>query len=293
MRVLVVGTSGQLATELHRGRRSAAIELIAPQRFDVSDRSVTEAMLERARPGVVVNASAFTAVDLAESEAERAFGVNEKGPSYLARWCERRNSALLHVSTSHVFDGTKTGAYTERDEPHPLGVYGASKLAGEQRIRQDLGRHIVLRTSWVFSSHGQNFVKTMLRLADQGSELRVVADQFGRPTAAADLAAALWFLVELVANGRELQWGTYHFAGAGPPVSSYEFARAIVGASATGATASVTPVATTDYLTLAQRPANAVLDTTLFERTFGRTPAPWIDGLQAVKRELGREAAEP
>jgi len=287
MRVAVLGTSGQLASELRRSARSAALELVAPQKVDISVDSQVNALLDRERPALVLNAAAYTAVDRAEVEREQAFAVNEIGPSLIARWCTANRAALIHVSTDYVFDGAKAAGYVEEDATAPLGVYGESKLAGEVAVRGALERHLILRTSWVFSAHSQNFVKTMLRLARERDELRVVADQVGRPTAAADLASAMLTLAERLAKGAELDWGTYHFAGAGS-TSWHGFAEAIVEEQAplTGKKPRVTPITTADYPTPARRPQSSVLDTSRFERTFGITPAPWRDGLRTVVREL-------
>jgi hypothetical protein len=186
MRALIIGTSGQLATELHR--QAGGLPLHPAQKVDVADEPAIRALLDAARPTLVINASAYTAVDRAEQERERAFAVNASGPRYLARWCAANGAALIHVSTDYVFNGAKASSYVEEDAVDPLNVYGESKLAGEIAIREELPQHLILRTSWVFSAHGQNFVKTMRRLAAERDELRVIADQHGRPTSAADLA---------------------------------------------------------------------------------------------------------
>jgi dTDP-4-dehydrorhamnose reductase len=287
MRVVVIGTSGQLATELQRGVRSEAVELLPPEKIDVSIASEVDALLDRTRPALVLNAAAYTAVDRAETDSERAFAVNETGPALLARWCQANGSALIHVSSDYVFDGAKRGAYSEDDQTTPLGAYGESKLAGEKALRATLERHLILRTSWVFSAHSQNFVKTMLRLAQERDELRVVADQFGRPTAAAALARTLLALAERLAAGAPIAWGTYHFANAGS-TSWHGFAQAIVDEQErfTQRRPRVTPILTSEYPTPAKRPANSVLDTSRFEQTFGSTPGPWRDELHSVVREI-------
>lgn len=287
MLVLVIGTSGQLAIELHRARHSERLQLVPPEKVDITDTRALLELLERTRPQLVINASAYTAVDRAESEAERAFAVNEAGPRELARWCRAQQAPLLHVSTDYVFDGESQAPYRESDPVRPLGVYGASKLAGEQAIAAELPEHVILRTSWVFSAHGNNFVKTMLRLAREREELRVVADQAGRPTGAASLAAALLALAERHALNEALSFGTYHFAGAGQ-TTWHGFAQAIVDAQApfTGRNPKVVAITTSEYPTPARRPANSVLDTSLFERTFGLEPGPWTSDLAEVAREL-------
>lgn len=286
MRTLIIGTSGQLATELHR-QGSGGLELQPAQRVDVADETAVRALLDEARPSLVINASAYTAVDRAEQERDRAFAVNADGPRYLARWCATHGAALIHVSTDYVFGGSKAGAYVEGDAVGPLNVYGESKLGGEVAIREGLAQHLIVRTSWVFSAHGQNFVKSMLRLARERDELRVVSDQTGRPTAASDLARALLTLAGRLASGETIAWGTYHFAGAGE-TSWHGFAQAIIAEQAayTGRRPLVTAIASSDYPTPARRPANSLLDTGLFERTFGVAPRSWRDDLGEVVRQI-------
>jgi dTDP-4-dehydrorhamnose reductase len=287
MRTVVIGTWGQLALELHRIERSSSIALMPSHEIDLTDAPAVERWLDEVAPGLVVNAAAYTAVDRAETDRERAFALNAEGPATLARWCQSKGAALVHVSTDYVFDGKKTGAYQVDDSPAPINVYGASKLAGEEAIRGALNRHIILRTSWVFSAHGQNFVKTMLRLAREREELRIVADQYGRPTPAAELARAIWAVSSQLAAGRDTAWGTYHVAGAGS-TNWHAFAQAIVDEQApvTGRRPGVVAIATVDYPTPAQRPQNSILDTTSFEATFGIELQPWRDGLREVLREL-------
>lgn len=287
MRLMVIGTSGQLATELHAQAPAGQLEVVPATRVDLTQPEQVLALLDRHRPGLVLNAAAYTAVDRAESEAELAHAVNGRGPRLLAEWCRAHDAALFHVSTDYVFDGRKPSAYVESDRPAPLGVYGASKLEGELAVQAALERHLIVRTSWVFSAHGNNFVKTMLRLARERDELRVVADQLGRPTAAADLARVLWLLAQRVAQGSELDWGTYHFAGAGE-TSWWGLAEATVAeqASLTGRRPAVTAIATADYPTPAERPKNSRLDTSRFEDAFGISPRPWRDDLREVVRQL-------
>jgi dTDP-4-dehydrorhamnose reductase len=287
MRTVIIGTSGQLALELRRGAHSDAIVLAPAQKVDVSDAASVEPWLDAERPGLVLNASAYTAVDRAETERERAFAVNAEGPGALARWCKRHGAALVHVSTDYVFDGAKLDGYRVEDAVSPLNVYGASKLAGEEHVRAELERHLILRTSWVFSAHGQNFVKTMLRLARERDELRVVADQVGRPTPAAELARVMLLVAERIAHGDALAWGTYHVAGAGS-CSWHGFAEAIVAEQAelTGRRPRVVPIATQDYPLPAPRPKSSILDTASFEAAFGIELQPWRTGLRDVIREL-------
>lgn len=287
---LVIGSSGQLATEL---RRAAPRSLLFPtERIDLSDQHQLRQKLDELQPKLVINAGAYTAVDRAESERDRAFAVNAQGPALLARWCERAGATLIHVSTDYVFDGTKADAYVETDAVNPLSVYGESKLAGEAAIRATLERHVILRTSWVFSAHGQNFVKTMLRLARERDELRVVADQHGRPTSAKELARAILLVADALPEERNQRWGTYHFASAGP-TSWHGLAEAVVEAQAplTGRRPRVTPIPSSAYPTPARRPANSVLHTGLFEATFGVAPRHWLADMTEAVHELATAPA--
>jgi dTDP-4-dehydrorhamnose reductase len=288
MRAIVIGTSGQLATELRRRSCPLGIELLPSVKLDVSDAADLTSKLDQLGPELVLNASAYTAVDRAESERERAFAVNAAGPTTLAEWCTQHGAALVHVSTDYVFDGSKSGPYLETDVTAPLGAYGESKLAGEEAVRSACPQHVILRTSWVFSAHGQNFLKTMLRLAAERDELRVVADQHGRPTAASDLADAMLLVASRIQAGAP-SFGTYHFAGSGE-TTWHGFAQAIVDEQAplTGKKPRVTPITTQEYPTPAKRPANSVLATAAFEQAFGAVPRHWRDGVREAIRELTR-----
>ncbi len=286
MRTVIVGTSGQLATELHR--QGDGLQLQPAQKVDVADESAVRVLLDEARPSLVINAAAYTAVDRAEQERDRAFAVNANGPRYLARWCAANGAALIHVSTDYVFDGTKPSAYVEDDAVGPINVYGESKLAGEVAIREELAQHLILRTSWVFSAHGQNFVKTIRRLAAERDELRIIADQHGCPTSAADLAGAIVRVVrERLRGDAAVAWGTYHLANA-EPTTWHGFAQAIVelGARQTSRRPLVHAIPATEYPTPAKRPANSVLDTGQFETTFGFGLRPFRLALLDVMNEL-------
>lgn len=286
MRSLIVGTSGQLATELHR--QAEGLQLAPARKVDVADELAIRALLDEVRPALVINASAYTAVDRAEQERERAFAVNASGPRHLARWCAANGAALIHVSTDYVFDGAKGSAYVEDDAVGPLNVYGESKLAGEVAIREELAQHLILRTSWVFSAHGQNFVKTMRRLAAERDELRVIADQHGRPTSAADLAGAVWRITrERLVGEAPMTWGTYHLANT-DPTTWHGLAEAIVDLDErrTSRRPAVRAIPATEYPTPAKRPANSVLDTRRFEAAFGFGLRPFRLALRDVMDEL-------
>ncbi|SDE28465.1 dTDP-4-dehydrorhamnose reductase [Rhodospira trueperi] len=290
-RVLITGRTGQVGTELARAAWPAGLspEAVGRETLDLAD---PEHCVEVVRTGgyaLVINPAAYTAVDKAEEEEDVATRVNGDGPRALAMACTDAGIPLIHVSTDYVFDGAKDGPFSEDAPVAPLGAYGRSKLAGEVAVRAECARHVILRTAWVFSAHGKNFVKTMLRLAAEKPELRVVADQHGCPTAAHDIARALVEIArQIVLEGRDDAFGTYHFAGAGP-ITWHGFAEAIVAAQAvnTGRRPPVHPITTAEFPTPARRPANSVLSTAKLEATFGISPRPWPDTLTEVLRELG------
>lgn len=283
-RVLVTGAAGQVGSELMRATWPAGWTLLGCNRGELDIAGVAaEAALDRLAPDLVVNAAAYTAVDRAESEKDAAHAANCAGPALLARYCARRRLPLLHLSTDFVFDGSADRPYREADAVHPINVYGVSKEAGEQAIRAALDRHLILRTSWVFGVAGHNFVKAIRRRAAEGGALRVVADQYGRPTAARDIAHALVRLAELARAGAA-PWGTFHFAGA-EPTSWHGFARAIVALGEAPETP-VAAIATEEYPTPARRPKFTVLDVGKIE-TMLEIPAPdWRRGLRDVIAEL-------
>lgn len=229
--------------------------------LDITKPDEVERLLAQTAPRLVINAAAYTAVDRAEREPERAHAVNADGPGHLARLCRERGIPLLHVSTDYVFDGRKGAPYTPADTPRPINVYGESKLAGENLIRNILPSHIILRTSWVFGRHSANFVKTVLRLVAEGNPLRIVNDQRGAPTSSLRLADCLLDMADRYLQGAELPWGTHHFTGS-PYATWYEFAQQIIQhAVALNIIKPVTVAAiTTDELQLAAaRPADTRL----------------------------------
>lgn len=290
--VLLTGAAGQLGWEV--ARRASARDLraaaLAHADLDITDRAMVRELVAARAPKVVVNAAAYTAVDKAESERERAFAVNRDGPAHLAEACAATGAALIHVSTDYVFDGTKRGAYVETDPVGPLGVYGASKLAGEEAVRTRAPRHIILRTAWVYGVHGANFVKTMLRLARERPELRVVDDQRGCPTAAGDLAEAVLDIAGRIARGTVPPegFGTFHGVGSGE-VTWCGFAREIVtqaGPRLGKPPPPVVAITTAEYPTPARRPANSVLDCGKLARVYGLSLRHWRAALADVLDDL-------
>jgi dTDP-4-dehydrorhamnose reductase len=282
-RFLILGGTGQVGEELRRRAVRRGLEICAPTRheLDLRDRAQIERVVEGERWSAIINAAAYTDVDRAEAEEELAFDINAHGPAHVATSAGKFGIPLIHVSTDYVFDGRKQAPYVESDETVPLNTYGRSKLAGEQRIRLTNSRHIILRTSWVYSTHRKNFVKTIARLALERDVLDVVADQRGCPTAAGELAEACLDAAISCANDPDTgAYGTYHFAGSGD-VSWYEFAAAIVEMTAchTGRSPRVRPINTCDYPTAAVRPRDTRLDCSAVTREFGRVPNPWRESL--------------
>jgi dTDP-4-dehydrorhamnose reductase len=288
MKLLVLGAGGQVGRELCRLAWPAGYRVAGFGRdgVDIAQRQAVAEAVARERPDIVVNAAAYTAVDRAESEPEAAWAGNCTGPANLAAACAETGIPLIHLSTDYVFDGTKEGPYREDDPVAPLGVYGESKEAGDRAVREALPEHVILRTAWVYAAHGRNFVNTMLRLAGEHPVLRVVADQTGSPTAAADIAVAIAVVTQQTAAGNR-RWGTYHFAGGGA-VTWHGFAEAIFAEAAPwrGPPPRVEPITTADYPTPARRPANSVLDCTKIGDAFGITPRPWRAALADVIREI-------
>ncbi len=283
MKLLITGSKGQLGWELCRQGKDRGYDLIPldlPE-FDITDKPAVFDTIKRSHPDLVVNAAAYTAVDKAESEIDMAFAVNRDGPSYLASACAKVHIPLIHVSTDYVFDGCKNGPYLETDLIAPIGIYGKSKAEGEDKVRSNLKEHIIIRTSWLYGVHGNNFVKTMLRLGREREELCVVDDQHGCPTFAADLAEAILTIASLIEKGEDISWGTYHYCGAGS-TTWYGFASKIFEIAKDHDTLKlkkVIPISTSEYPTPAKRPANSIMDCTLFERNFGITPKAWEGSL--------------
>lgn len=292
MKILLFGANGQVGHELRRSlaplgeliatTRSGALEDGMPclaADFDTPDS--LRALIERVSPDIVVNAAAHTAVDRAESDREAAFRANAEAPQRIAEACAVHDALLVHYSTDYVFDGTGKRPYREDDATSPLGVYGESKLAGEHAIRASGARHMIFRTAWVYASHGRNFMRTMLRLAAERDELRVVSDQIGSPTSAALIADT----TARILGKRDISTGVWHLTASGE-TSWHGFAEAIVaGAHARGLLVRVphiVPIATSDYPTPARRPAYSCLDLSKIEADHGIRMQTWQAALDAV-----------
>lgn len=292
MRLLLLGGNGQVGRELRRSLAPLGELVVATRGGGAGDAAADfdapeslAGLIARMAPDVVVNAAAHTAVDQAEHDRDAAFRVNAEAPAALARACADSDALLVHYSTDYVFDGSATRPYREDDPTAPLGVYGESKLAGEAAIRDSGARHAILRTAWVYAAHGRNFLRTMLRLAGERDELRVVADQVGAPTPASWIADATAVML-----GRGIEdAGTWHVVADGE-TSWHGFASAImreaVAAGLLAHAPSVLPIGTADYPTPARRPAYSVLDTARLRRDFGLQPPGWEAGLRATLREF-------
>lgn len=279
MRILVTGKNGQVGAELKKLGDFSPYHWLYCDRsaLDISKPSEIDRVIKDWAPNVVINAAAYTNVDKAESDKDAVNVVNAEGPGHLAKACAFYGAALLHISTDYVFSGLSGRAHRELDAATPLSVYGSSKLAGETAVDKYCPRHIILRTSWVFGAHGNNFVKTILNAAQSHDTLSIVGDQFGAPTSAAGIAAALLRIAEEINKG-EVNWGRYHYSGA-PFTTWYGFARVIIDAAAKRdmlpQPVFVKAITTAEYPTQVQRPKNSKLDSRKIKMTFGIDPDNW------------------
>jgi dTDP-4-dehydrorhamnose reductase len=283
-KILLTGKNGQVGWELQRSLASLG-QVIAfdSSALDLSDAGAIRRVVRDIRPDIIVNPAAYTAVDQAEKEPERALAINGIAPGILAEEAQKLNALLVHFSTDYVFDGQKSAAYQEEDATNPLGVYGQTKLAGEQAIRAVAGQHLILRTSWVYGSRGKNFLLTMLRLAKERSELRIVDDQIGAPTWCRSLAEVTaqmltQFSVMQPYDYKQL-FGTYHLTSAGA-VSWYGFTAEIIRLANIHPAPNLMPIPSSAYPTPAARPLNSVLSNDKLQRNFGLSLGDWQSNLQ-------------
>ena len=287
LKILISGKTGQVAIELQKHLAGLG-ELIVLGRdaLDLSQPEQIRAQVRAHMPDLIINAGAHTAVDLAESEPDLAFAINGTAPGVLAEEAKALGIPLIHYSTDYVFDGRKPAPYTEDDQPNPLGVYGKSKLAGEQAIAAAGGQYLILRTSWVYSTHGKNFLLTMQRLLPEKTELRVVADQIGAPTWAGTIAQSTRALIERWQAGEAGAWGVYHLTAQGE-TSWFGFTQAIAEhLTAQGKQcATLEPIATSDYPTPAARPQNSRLDCSRLAREWHVSQPDWRVALDACVAE--------
>jgi dTDP-4-dehydrorhamnose reductase len=289
-KILLTGANGQVGRELARKGPREGFHVLSYDRkaLDITDPRAVESAIQREACSLVINAAAYTAVDMAESEPAAAFAVNRDGPDHLASACAREGIPLIHISTDYVFDGQKGRPYLETDAVSPLSVYGRSKEEGERRIRAKLKAHVIIRTAWLYGIHGHNFVRTMLRLGRERPSLKVVDDQFGSPTYAADLAEAIIRIAGRCLERKSVVWGTYHYCGAGV-TTWFGFAEAVfrlAGGYEDLRVRDIVPIPTSGYPTPARRPSWSVLDCSLIKRTFGITPLPWQESLARMMQDL-------
>ncbi len=287
--ILITGAGGQLGTELQRcawpeGWTVTAVDIAE---LDLRDTGAILELVASRQWAAVINGAAYTAVDKAETDLVTAWAVNAMAPAAFAEGCARASIPLIQVSTDYVFAGDKAGAWEVDDPVAPLGVYGASKLGGELAVRTSGARHAIVRTAWVVSAHGANFVKTMLRVAENRDSLNVVADQRGSPTSAADLAVALKIITMRLLEDADAPTGTFHFSNAGD-ISWADFATEIFRQSTMrgGPSAEVARILSSDYPTPAQRPANSLLSNNAIYDAYGITPRDWRAALSDILDEL-------
>ncbi|MFL1010591.1 dTDP-4-dehydrorhamnose reductase [Flavisericum labens] len=286
-KILVTGSLGQLGRCIQDTTNKYLdfeYKFVDLDELDISNLEQIQLVFDEYKPDFCINTAAYTAVDKAENDTQRAFDVNANGAKNLAESCLKHNTVLIHVSTDFVFDGTKSTPYKETDLPNPISVYGASKWEGEKHIQAILPKHIIIRTSWLYSPYCSNFVKTMLRLAESNSTLNIVSDQIGTPTNASDLAYAIMKVISTISlqnnNKSESFYGTYHFSNEGA-CSWFDFAKKIFEVNKIEI--NLKPILTSSYPTPANRPMFSVLDKTKFKETFAVKIANWEDKI--IKRE--------
>uniref|UniRef100_UPI004047584B dTDP-4-dehydrorhamnose reductase n=1 Tax=Rheinheimera sp. TaxID=1869214 RepID=UPI004047584B len=279
LKVALTGANGQLGYQLAK-KLADKVTLLALDRaaLDIANNAQVEQTLSAFAPDVIINAAAYTAVDKAEQEPELAKAINETGPENLAKVADKLDAVLIHVSTDYVFDGKSDKPYVETDATNPQSIYGLTKLNGEQAIVKYCAKHLILRTAWVFAEHGNNFVKTMLRLAQSRPELGVVADQIGGPTYAGDIAEAIISMVSQLSAENEQRYGVYHYSGA-PYVSWHKFACSIfqqaVQQQLVAQAPKVNAITTAQYPTPAKRPAFSMLNCSKIQQAFAVSPSNW------------------
>lgn len=287
-KVLVTASNGQvgylLSQKLEKLREEFELFSFDREALDITSQNDVIEKCDDIQPGIIINCAAHTNVDKAETDIENSFAINELGPKYLAEQALKHNALLIHISTDYVFDGNKAESYLETDTPNPQGVYGKSKLAGENAIQNTGCKHVILRTAWVFGEHGNNFVKTMLKLGKAREELSIIGDQYGGPTYAGDIADAA---IKIAAQYKgDTQTGIYHFSGY-PHVSWYQFAKSIFDqakqAEISLALKILHEIPATAYPLPAPRPANSRLDCTKIENSFGITTSNWQSELTRIQ----------
>ena len=293
MNLLVIGSQGQLARSLvehARGRSEFSLTAIGRPQIDLEKPGSAAEIIAAMRPDIVINAAGYTAVDQAEAEPERAFRVNAEAAGEIAGAAAKVDAPVIHISTDYVFDGRADRPYDEEAPTNPLNVYGKSKLAGEEQVRRENPKHLIVRTAWVYSPFGHNFIKSMMAAAEKRAELRVVEDQRGNPTSALDLAKGILGMISALRDAPTRLGKTYHLAGFGV-ASWYEFAVAILEERERLGlpTAEVLPIASSEWPSAAARPANSVLDCAKAYRGFGIRLPLWSNSVREIVRRLASE----
>lgn len=289
--ILVIGAKGQLGWEIVRqgNVEDCGIVGIDVDELDITNQTAVQAYFNKWNFSLVINAAAYTSVDQAENDSAISFSVNSDGPHNLATSCHEKSIPLIHISTDYVFDGLKSGEYNEDDALSPVGIYAQSKAEGEKRVAAATRQYIIIRTAWLYGVHGNNFVKTMLRLGRERTALKVVNDQRGCPTNAAELAAAILAICRQVHENDDFDaWGIYHFCDKGE-TTWYGFAEMILKIASRYeklALQDLAPITTQEYPTPAQRPSNSVLSCDKIQRTFGISRKPWIESLEEMLKKL-------
>lgn len=289
MKILVTGANGQVGHSLKSQLTSEKkFEFLALDRdsLDITSQNQVDKVVNDYKPDLIINAAAYTAVDRAENDSENATRINANGPGFLAKAANDIGAAIFHISTDYVFDGEKISPYLETDTANPQCVYGKSKLEGEKLVASFNQRHLILRTAWVFSEHGNNFVKTMLRLGNERDELNIVNDQKGAPTYAGDISKALLKAAEKLDATGSLPWGIYHFAGM-PYVTWYEFAQQIFNEAESNNLISVPKIksiSSEQYPTPAKRPSNSILDCGKITAALGIQESNWKKALENIDK---------
>ena len=288
VRVLITGAYGQIGLFITHKFKQAGWQVYATSHseLDICDEDAVREAVFTIRPQLIINAAAYTAVDQAEKEPRLVHQINAVAPGYLSAAAAEAGAVIIHISTDYVFDGSKQGAYLETDLPHPLNVYGASKLVGELQVIAANPHHIILRTSWVFSEQGKNFVKTMLSLAQQRKTLNIINDQYGGPTYAGDIADTLLVIANHVTGTRLFSgWGIYHYCGQ-PVVNWYQYAKAIFAHALQSGVISTLPevnaISSSQYSSLAVRPLNSFLNCSKIKTVFGISQPDWQASLDAM-----------
>jgi dTDP-4-dehydrorhamnose reductase len=290
MKILLTGSKGQLGQEVEQSGIRAGLDITPMDlpEIDITDYHMLARIFSELRPSIVINAAAYTAVDPAETQKDICYAVNLDGPANLTRLCDKYNARLIHVSTDYVFDGKGNTPYREDDPVSPINVYGHSKAEGEMAVIAGFGKHIVLRTSWLYGRYGKNFVKTMLRMGQEKKEIKVVNDQYGCPTCAYDLAKVIIIIAQQFSEGKSDDSGIYQYSGSGI-TTWYEFAVSIfqlAGEIGINKIPSVTPIPTSQFPTAAQRPLYTALDCTKIKMSFGVDLNSWKQSLKKTIQQI-------